>query len=73
VLSAHPEILHPLSGTGRPAQLPRFDNCVKTNSCIASDVRKYRFRCQKISLQMPEKHHSLLLFIFSFSSGFPVF
>jgi hypothetical protein len=47
VLSAHPEILHPLSGTGRPAQLPRFDNCVKTNACIASDVRKHRFRCQK--------------------------
>ncbi|MGG6201358.1 hypothetical protein, partial [Pantoea allii] len=47
VLSAHPEILHPLSGTGRPAQLPRFDNCAKTTFRVVSDARKHRFRCQK--------------------------
>ncbi|MGG6138961.1 hypothetical protein ACQV2E_24370, partial [Pantoea allii] len=58
VLSAHPEILHPLSGTGRPAHSPALIPVPKRLSA---------------SLQMPEKHHSLLLFIFSFPSGLPVF
>ncbi|MGG6188201.1 hypothetical protein ACQV2F_23515, partial [Pantoea allii] len=47
VLSAHPEILHPLSGTGRPAHSPALIPVPKLLSAslqmsenIASDARK---------------------------------
>ncbi len=57
----------PVGSSGNPASAQRVGRPAHSTALIPVP------KLLSASLQMPEKHHSLLLFIFSFSSGLPVF